>query len=208
MTAQTLLYMDYKSPYAYLAKQPAYDLEAEFGFEFDWRPYTLDIPNYLGSARLGDDGAVIEENRTPHQWRRVRYSYMDVRRYANREGLTIRGPRKIWDSSLAQIGMLYAQTQGRDRFRRYNDLVFERFWKRELDIKNADAVLAILEEAGCASAGFPGYSEGAGREEHARILAGAEEMGIFGVPTFVIGGELFWGREHLELVRGRLGGSG
>lgn len=208
MTAQPLLYMDYKSPYAYLAKQPAYDLEAEFGVEFLWRPYTLDIPSYLGSARLGADGTVIEENRTPHQWRRVRYSYLDVRRYANREGLTIRGTRKIWDSSLAQIGMLYAQNQGRDRFRRYNDLVFERFWKRELDIENADVVLSILEEAGCATEGFPGYSQGAGRVEHDRIRAEAEEMGVFGVPTFVIGGELFWGREHLELIRARLGVGG
>lgn len=208
MTTQPVLYMDYKSPYAYLAKQPAYDLEAEFGLEFDWRPYTLDIPGYLGSARLGADGAVIEENRTPHQWRRVRYSYMDVRRYATQAGLTIRAPRKIWDSSLAQIGMLWARTQGRETFRRYNDLVFERFWKRELDIESTEVVLSTLKEAGCATEGFTAYSQGEGRERHDGIRAEAEEMGVFGVPTFVIGGELFWGREHLEMIRARLGEGG
>ncbi|MFL6373564.1 MAG: 2-oxoglutarate dehydrogenase E1 subunit family protein, partial [Pyrinomonadaceae bacterium] len=44
---------------------------------------------------------VLEENRNPHQWRRVRYSYMDCRRQARKQGLVIRGTQKIWDSSLA-----------------------------------------------------------------------------------------------------------
>jgi 2-hydroxychromene-2-carboxylate isomerase len=26
-------------------------------------------------------------------------------------------------------------------------------------------------------------------------------MGVFGVPTFVVNGELFWGREHLPSIR-------
>jgi hypothetical protein len=34
---------------------------------------------------------------------------MDARRFANRRGLTVRGPQKIFDSSIAAIGMLYAQ---------------------------------------------------------------------------------------------------
>ena len=40
---------------------------------------------------------VIRAERNAHQWRRVRYLYMDCRRQARRRGLTIRGPRKIWD---------------------------------------------------------------------------------------------------------------
>ena len=101
------VYTDYKSPYAYLAKGPAYELERDFAVRLDWRPYILDIPSYLGSARVDAAGVVIEQSRNDHQWRRVRYSYMDCRRQARKRGLTIRGTQKIWDSSLAAAGMLY-----------------------------------------------------------------------------------------------------
>src|SRR5882724_1317469 len=113
MSQRTIkLYSDYKSPYAYLAKDLAYDLERDTGVQLDWLPYTLDIPSYLGSASVDSQGNVREETRNAHQWRRVKYSYMDCRREANRRDLTIRGPKKIFDSSIAHIGMLYAKRQG------------------------------------------------------------------------------------------------
>src|SRR5579859_7561432 len=103
------LYIDYKSPYAYLVKDPAYALEREFGIELTWLPYVLNIPDFLGNV----------EGRNPHQWRRVRYSYMDARRLANRRGLTVRGPQKIFDSSTAAIGMIYAQASYAAQIQRY-----------------------------------------------------------------------------------------
>ena len=140
-----VVYTDYKSPYAYLAKDLIYRLEDEFRVRLDWLPYTLDIPSYLGSARLDERGEVVESERSPHQWRRVRYSYMDCRRQARKRGLVILGTRKIWDSSIAAIGMLWAKRQGAAAFRAYHDRVFERFWRRELDIEDA--------ESGCGGAG-------------------------------------------------------
>ena len=137
-------YIDYKSPYAFLAKDPAYELERDFSVRIDWLPYVLDIPSFLGSARVDDTGNVIEEQRSAHQWRRVRYSYMDCRRQARKRGLVIRGPQKIWDSTLAASGMLYAKRQGDMVLRRYHDLTFERFWKRELDIEDPAVVSGVL----------------------------------------------------------------
>ena len=112
MSGTIITYTDYKSPYAFLAKEMTYALEREFDVEVDWRPYTLDIPAYLGDAKVDEQGNVVAENRNPHQWRRVRYSYMDCRRQANELGLTIRGPRKIFNSSIVAVGMLFAQKQG------------------------------------------------------------------------------------------------
>jgi 2-hydroxychromene-2-carboxylate isomerase len=148
MPPRTLtLYIDYKSPYAYLAKEPAYRLERETGVTIDWLPYILDIPAYLGSAKVDAEGRVLEQDRSAHQWRRVKYSYRDVRREANRVGLTIRGTRKIWNSSLAGIGLLYAKRHG--AFRAYNDEVFERFWKHDLDIEEPAALADVLKRAVC-----------------------------------------------------------
>ncbi|MBV8133131.1 MAG: DsbA family protein [Alphaproteobacteria bacterium] len=196
-----MAYIDYKSPYAYLAKDLAYELERDFPVRVDWLPYVLDIPSFLGSARVDDSGTVIEEQRNAHQWRRVRYSYMDCRRQAKKRGLVIRGPQKIWDSSLAACGMLYAKRQGDTVLRRYHDATFERFWRRDLDIEDPDVIGAVLEEAGADTTGFSTYSTGEGRGELDRICRDAEAIGVFGVPSFVVDGELFWGREHLPDIR-------
>ncbi|MBV9017132.1 MAG: 2-hydroxychromene-2-carboxylate isomerase, partial [Alphaproteobacteria bacterium] len=76
------VYIDFKSPYAYLAKDLAYDLERDFPVRLDWLPYVLDISSFLGTARLDESGRIVEENRNAHQWRRVKYGYMDCRRQA------------------------------------------------------------------------------------------------------------------------------
>ena len=195
------VYIDYKSPYAYLAKDLAYELARDFPVQLDWLPYDLDLADFMGSARVDDSGRVIEEKRTPHQWRRVKYSYMDCRRQARRRGLVIRGTQKIWNSQLALIGLLYAKRQSEPVLRRYNDITFERFWKRELDIEDSAVVMAVLAEAGADTAGFASYLTGEGRAELVRVCREAEEKGVFGVPSFIVEGELFWGREHLPDIR-------
>jgi 2-hydroxychromene-2-carboxylate isomerase len=199
-----LVYSDYKSPYAFLAKDLIYELEDQFDVRLEWLPYTLDIPSYLGSARLDERGEVIESDRNAHQWRRVRYSYMDCRRQAKKRGLVILGTRKIWDSSLAAIGMLWAKRQGNDRFRAYHDRVFERFWRRELDIEDPEAIAAVLSEVDADMIGFSSFLAGGARIEHDTIRESAEAAGVFGVPSFIVEGELFWGREHLADIREKL----
>ena len=201
-TRTITVYTDYKSPYAYLAKDLCYALERDFPIRLDWRPYILDIPSYLGSARVDATGVVLEEARNAHQWRRVRYSYMDCRRQAAKRGLTIRGTQKIWDSALAAAGMLFAQQADDAVFRRYHDAVFERFWKRELDIESVDALAEILAEAG-APAGFAAAADGL-RQQVGMISRSAEADGVFGVPTFILDGGIYWGREHLDDIRDSL----
>jgi len=187
-TRQVTVYLDLKSPYAYLAKDPAYDLARDYDCEVRLLPLTLEIPQFLGTV----------EGRNPHQWRRVRYSYMDARRYANRRGLTVYGPKKVYDSGPVHIAWLYAAGQGRDRA--FLDLAFERFWRRELDIEAPEALEAALGEAGCTTEGFRDYLAGAGVAALRRVQEEAEAAGVFGVPTFVVDGEVYWGQDRLPLV--------
>jgi 2-hydroxychromene-2-carboxylate isomerase len=130
---------------------------------------------------------------------------MDCRREARKRGLVIRGPQKIWDSTLALCGMLYAKRQRDAVFRRYHDAIFERFWKRELDIEDVAVIGGVLAEAGADPAEFADYAAGPGPAELSNICRAAEEIGVFGVPSFIVAGELFWGREHLPDIREMLG---
>jgi 2-hydroxychromene-2-carboxylate isomerase len=202
------VYIDYKSPYAYLAKDLVYELERDLPVRIDWRPYDLPLAEFMGSARVDDSGRVVEENRSAHQWRRVRYSYMDCRRQARKRGLIIRGTRKVWDSRIALCGMLYAKRRADAVLRRYHDIVFARFWQRELDIEDPAVIAAVLAEAGADAADFPAYLAREGRDELAAICRDAEEKGVFGVPSFLLDGELYWGREHLPDIRAALSGTG
>ena len=200
-----IVYLDFKSPYAYLAKDPTWQLETDFGIEIDWRPLTLNIPSFLGSAKVDDAGKVVESNRTPRQWQGVRYAYMDAKRYARLKDIQIYGPRKIWDSSLAAIGMLWTRPD-RPVLRAYMDLVYERFWKRQLDIEDADVVAAVIAQAGGDGDGYRNYAIGEGRLAHDELQAQLHPAGLFGVPSYVLDDEVFFGREHLPTVRWMLGG--
>ena len=201
-----IVYMDFKSPYAYLAKDPTWQLEDDFGISIDWRPLTLNIPSFLGSAKVNETGKVVEANRTPRQWQGVRYAYMDAKRYARLKDILIYGPRKIWDSSLAGIGMLWAKRSGRDVLKGYMDIAYERFWRRELDIEDEAVMASVVAEAGGDEKGYLAFLEGEGRREHDDLQAQRHGSGVFGVPTYVIDGEVFFGREHLPAVRWLLGG--
>lgn len=203
--APLIVYLDFKSPYAYLAKDPTRQLAKDYGIAIDWRPLTLDIPSYLGSAKVDDAGKVVEQNRTPRQWQGVRYAYMDAKRYARLKDILIYGPKKIWDSSLASIGLLW--TSGDSAVEaRYLDFVYERFWRRALDLEDAQAMAAVVAEAGGDPDGYLRYLAGPGRARHDALQSKLHAAGIFGVPTYVVAGETFFGREHLPMVRWLLGG--
>ena len=65
---ELIVYVDFKSPYAYLAIAPTRDLARELDIRIDWRPLVLDIPSFLGSAKLDRSGQVVEQKRSAEQW--------------------------------------------------------------------------------------------------------------------------------------------
>ncbi|NKB98183.1 MAG: 2-hydroxychromene-2-carboxylate isomerase [Pseudomonadales bacterium] len=200
-----IVYVDIKSPYAFVAIRPVLALEAELGIQFDWRPLTLDIPSYLGSAKK-KAGKVVESNRSPQQWSGVKYAYRDARRYAERQGYILKGTEKIWDSSIANIGILWTCAHARERLPNYFEAVFPPFWRRELDVEDPAVVANVLETAGITSLGFDEYQLGAGRKIHDALQAQLHPAGIYGVPTFVFGDHILFGREHIPYVRWHLSG--
>jgi 2-hydroxychromene-2-carboxylate isomerase len=80
--------------------------------------------------------------------------------------------------SLAAIGMLWAKRQGKRQVRAYHDRVFERIWRRELDIEDAEAIAAVLSEVNADRTGFRGFLASAGRIELDTIRHSAESAGV------------------------------
>lgn len=187
-TIETIkLYYDFKSPFTYLAMEPAYRLEETHRVRLRFIPHELAIQDSYGGEL---------DQRRDRDWNKVRYLYADVRRFANERGMIIRGPQKIFDSRIALMSGLYADRRG--HFRPYADRVFERFFKRELDIENIDALCAVATEAGLDADGLRRYVAGDGPGALSVAADEAEHDGVFGVPTFVIAGELFWGNDRVD----------
>ena len=145
------IYTDYKSPYAFVANIRLFELEQKHGVELEWLPYTLRVAEFMGTV----------EERTPHFWRKVRYAYMDARRFANAQGLTMKGPRRIYHAFYASAGMLFAQRHG--FFRPYHDTVFRRFWSHDLDIDDVAAISGVIASVGGSAKDFEAFVEGPAR---------------------------------------------
>ena len=183
------LYYDYKSPFAYLAMAPAYALMESHRVRLHYIPHELNVRGAFG-------GEV--EQRPEREWRKVRYLYLDARRYANARGMIIRGPQKIFDSKLSLMSGLWADKHG--LFRPYSDRVFERFFKRELNIEDGDALAAVMKEVGLDVDGFKRFTLHDGPRELQDVFAEGDRDGVFGVPTFIVDGEPFWGNDRVEWV--------
>ena len=183
------LYFDYKSPFAYLAKDPAFELPEKYAVELRWLPFVL---------RLKGPG-----ERSIYSERKAKYSYMDARRWANRRGgFLIKGPPKIYDSRPALIGGLFAQKNG--FFRAYTDVVFRNFFERTLEIDVAEQVAAVIAQLGHSADEYKNFLTGEGTQALEACLAEADEDQIFGVPIFVFRGESFWGHDRMGLLEERL----
>ena len=221
-----IIYLDFKSPYAYLAVEPTRKMLAELGVVADWRPFVLDIGSYLGTAKLGKGGKVAEQSRSKEQWSGVKYAYFDCRRYANLKGMTVRGTVKIWNTNLPAVGWWWVKQQeslqqqcaSNSLMEKYIDAVYARFWRREFDAEDINAVEQVLIDVGANIEGFRDYAAGPGLHANAQFQMDAFDSGIYGVPTYILpskgsaGAEnsdaeqKFFGREHLPLLRWYLRG--
>ena len=182
------MYSDYKSPFAYLAFDPAFALEQRFSVRVRWIPFQL---------RIKDRG-----QRSVYSDYKARYSYLDARRWAKPRGLWIRGPLKIYDSTPAAIGGLFAEAQG--RLLDYGRAVFKAFFLRELEIDQPEAVAGAIASLGLSGPDYLAYFAGEGQQAYARAQEEAAADHVFGVPFFIFEDEPFWGYDRLALLEQRL----
>ena len=191
MTTTITAYTDLRSPYTFVAKAEVYRWEEDFGVVVDWWPYTTPLEDAFGPA----------EGRDERQLRKIRYAYMNVRRLGAAQGLTIRGTKRIFDPTPAHVGLLQARDDG--VFRAFHDLAFERVFRRELDPDDPTHVRAALAEAG-GDVDVWSRRLRNGAAELEAIDRRAEAQGVFGVPSFILDGELFWGTDTLAQIRQKL----
>jgi 2-hydroxychromene-2-carboxylate isomerase len=182
------MYSDYKSPFAYLAFDPAFALEERYRVRIRWIPFQLRIKG--------------KGERSTYSEYKAKYSYLDARRWAKPRGLVIRGPLKVYDTTPALIGGLFAETQ--DRLLDYSRKAYELFFRRELEADQPDAVAALIASLGMSAEQYREYLAGPGLRAYQQAHDEAASDQVFGVPLLILDGEPFWGHDRLPILEQRL----
>jgi 2-hydroxychromene-2-carboxylate isomerase len=192
--AQVQCYVDPVSPYAWLATHDFARLQAA-GAEVALVPVLfaglLNAHGNIGPAELPA---------------KRRYLFRDVMREAARRGMRFAGPPGHPYNPLLALRVCTAALDPGAR-RRLFVMLARACWEDGADISDA-ATLRRLADA----AGFDGQAlldaavTPAVKERLAEATARAVADGIFGVPTYRLGDELFWGADRVDALLWRLDG--
>jgi 2-hydroxychromene-2-carboxylate isomerase len=186
------MYSDYKSPFAYLAFDPAFALEQRYRIRIRWIPFQLRIKG--------------KGERSVYSEYKARYSYLDARRWAKPREILIRGPLKVYDTAPALIGGLFAESKG--RLLEYSRRAYELFFRREFEADEPEAVAALIASLGLSAREYRDYLSGAGAQAYKVAQEEAAADNVFGVPLFFFEREPFWGHDRLPVLEDRLTDAG
>ncbi len=186
-------YFDYVSPYAYLANTQL----PRLGLDIRHRP--ISITEVMG---------IVNNHPSPMCPPKLRHAMRDTARWAKRYGVPLEVNQAWWngigtgqvDLRLHMKGALAAQKLG--HFEAYHHVIWEAIYARPRPVAGPVETQALLE-----ASGLPG------REILALALesdieqkldaenAAAAEAGVFGVPKFLVEGEVYFGGDRLDFVR-------
>lgn len=181
------LFFNFRSPYCYLASKTLWDVFEDYHTRLVWRP-------------LGGWSGRSDPDRFKMKVAVVR---QDVKRFAKRLGAPFNPPPVTTDPTRAGAGSLLAERQG--CLKPYVTEIMHAEWGEGSDIGET----AVLRDVAARIGLDPDALEQAADDPSNRAVlernAGeAAESKAFGVPTFIIGEEIFWGNDRLDFVREHL----
>jgi len=181
-------YFSFRSPYAWLAAERLDEELVDLGVPIER------LPIYPTPDVFPNDPAAMPD--------KIAYTVQDILRLTRERGLTVRFPPPgDPDWALSHAAFLAAQ-----RHRVAHRFMLEVFRKRfchGLDLGD-DRVIA---DAACAAGVEPEAILAAAHSEELRAEAAAgwrravERDRIFGVPSFVYAGKLYWGQDRMHFLR-------
>ena len=193
------VYWDFSSPFAYLGAMQAKALAERTGARLTWRP------TFLGGLfrSIGMPDVPLATFSPAKQ----RYIAKDIDRWAAYWGVPFRFPTRFPTSSVRALRVYLALPA--DRQDGYRDAVFRAYWADDRDITD-DAVLgSCVGDEAIATAALARADTPEIKAELRAATDQAAARGVFGVPTYVVGGtDLYWGQDRLELVEEALRAAG
>lgn len=193
---------DFGSPNAYLSYKVLPGIEQRCGVEFDRVPVLLGGLFKMTNNRSPAESMAGIKNKPE-------YEEKERQRFIKRHGLDAYRFNPYFPVNTLQImrGAVAAKRLG--VFERYLDAVFAAMWEQGLKMDDPAVIESALTAAGLDAAALMAMSQDAGVK--AELVANTQrafEHGAFGSPSFLVGDELFFGKDRLrdveeEIIRQR-----
>lgn len=199
-SARLTVALDVRHPFAYLALRPTIAFGEETGLEINWLPLvgpTLKKPSTPGA----DDDRGIR-----HRRHRARTIAREIAIYAEAQGLVVEEPYRDGPADAAHLGWLWMRAKARPRLEPFLEDLFRRYWTLALDANSTDEVAEIVEHHGGPAESFRTWASTEGPVVADGLASSLRAAGITQAPAYLIDDEVFWGRQHLAMVRWILDG--
>ena len=186
MTKEVEFYFDFISPYAYLAYKKIQSLPNDIKIKY--KPVLLGALHNL-------EGITAPAFIKP----KLKHMISDCDLIANKNKSNFIWNSKFPINSLSVMrGYLFINAENREL---YLNVMFDSYWKDNLDISNEKILKNLLEKCKINSIKFfDGIKDLRIKDELKSITQEAHDKGIFGAPTFVVNNKIFWGQDRLEFA--------
>ena len=186
-------YYDIVCPYAYLGSTQIQAIADRCGASVSYKPILL------GGVLQSVGSPTVPMNAMPPS--KARHNLLDMQRWADLWKVPFKFPnghprrsvhcmRTILASGDAGVDVMHA--------------LYKAYWVDELDVAQPDVVGQALNDAGLNPEWSTKAVDQAIKDELRERTAEAVSHGVFGVPTCIVDGELFWGQDRMDFVEAAL----
>jgi len=185
--AEINLFFNFRSPYCYLASKRMFAIFEDYHTKMIWKPFG----GWAG--RSAPERAKIK----------IPLVRQDVSRHCRQMGIPFVPPPIDTDPSLAGAISLVAEEEG--LLQPFVVEVMRKEWAEGRNIGELEVLLEVGEEIGL---GRGAISRACNNEALLKQMelnwAEAQVKGVFGVPTFVVDDQIFWGNDRIDCLRNHL----
>jgi 2-hydroxychromene-2-carboxylate isomerase len=184
---KVLFYLDFISPYTWLALMCSHDFADENGVDFELHPVVY-------AAMLDAHGLVGPAETVAKR----RYTFHDVVRLARTHGLKFAGPPAHPFRSLEALRTQFLFREHQQALELAARLA-NACWGEGRDLTDPDVRRDVVDAVGLDSSDLEERISTPGVKQGLRAMTEkAIADGVFGVPTFLHGKEMFWGHDRLD----------
>jgi carboxymethylenebutenolidase len=198
MPATIDYYFAPNSPYVYLGHERFVRIAREAGATIRVKPVDL------GGKVFPVSGGLPLAKRAPQ---RQAYRLVELRRFSEWLGLPLNVQPKYFPVSsddAAKLIIAVDLKDGTDAALGLTGAVARAVWVEDRNIADETVLASLLDACGLPASRIEDAHSQAAHERYEIDTLQAIEAGVFGAPSYVIDGEIFWGQDRLDFVQRRL----